>query len=85
MDNYKSALQEMCQRNKYRIPTYELEGKGGTPNHPSFTVSVTVEWDGEVLVEMATAVGKKKKDVEKMAAKKMIERITSVTSTVCVN
>ena len=78
----KNFLQEMCQKNGYELPKYELESQGGTPNKPSFEVSVTVEWNGKTLVERAVAVGKKKKDVEKIAAKKMIDRLNG-TSTVC--
>lgn len=76
MDNYKNALQEMCQKNGYGLPKYNLESDGGIPSSPRFEVSVTVEWNGEVLVETATGVGKKKKEVEKMAAKKMVERLS---------
>ena len=82
MDNYKNILQEMCQKNGYGLPTYNLESDGGLPNSPSFEVSVTVEWNGVVLVERAAAVGKKKKEVEKMAAKKMVERLSSGIITV---
>ena len=86
MENYKSTLQEMCQKNRYGIPKYKLESEGGTPNNPTFEVSVTVEWKGEVLVERATATGKKKKEVEKMAARNMIERLCGGGSfTVCIH
>lgn len=78
----KNVLQEMCQKNNYKLPKYELQSQGGTPNKPSFEVTVTVEWNGETLVERATGAGKKK-DVEKMAAKRMIDRLNG-TSTVCV-
>ena len=86
MDNYKSKLQEMCQKWGYRLPEYKLEYEGGTPNYRSFEVSVTVKWMGKVMVERAAATGKKKKEVEKMAAKLMVERITggSWLSTVCI-
>ena len=77
MDNYKNTLQEMCQKNGYGLPKYNLESDGGLPNSPRFEVSVTVEWNGQMLVERASAVGKKKKEVEKMAAKKMVERLSS--------
>lgn len=76
MDNYKNTLQEMCQKNGYGLPNYKLESDGGLPNSPCFEVSVTVEWNGQTLVERATARGKKK-EVEKMAAKKMVERLQS--------
>lgn len=83
MDNYKNTLQEMCQKNGYGLPKYRLESEGGFPNSPSFEVSVTVEWNGVVLVERAEAMGVKKKEVEKMAAKKMVERLSSGIITVC--
>lgn len=82
MDNYKNALQEMCQKNGYGLPKYKLESDGGMPNSPCFEVSVTVEWNGKVLVERAAARGMKKKEVEKMAAKKMVERLSSGIITV---
>ena len=81
-DNYKSTLQEICQKNGCGLPEYKLECEGGTPDNPHFEVSVTVEWNGEVLVERATAT-EKKKEVEKMAAKKMVERLSSGITTVC--
>ena len=77
----KNNLQEMCQKNKCPLPEYKTECREGTPNNPSFEVSVRVEWNGEILVEKASAFAKKK-EVEKMAARKMIERITGM-STVC--
>ena len=75
-------MQEMCQKNGYNLPKYELESQGGPPNRPSFDVRVIVEWKGETLVERASTVGKKK-DAEKLAAKKMIERLKGMC-TVCV-
>ena len=83
MDNYKNTLQEMCQKNGYGLPKYNLESGGGMPNSPCFEVSVTVEWNGMVLVERSAAMGKKKKEVEKMAAKKMVERLSSGVIIVC--
>ena len=77
MDNYKNTLQEMCQKNGYGLPKYKQESNGGLPNSPCFEMSVTVEWNGQTLVERASARGKKKKEVEKMAAKKMVERLQS--------
>ena len=82
MDNYKNILQEMCQKNGYGLPKYNSESGGGLPNSPIFEVSVTVEWNGQILVERAAAVGKKKKEVEKLAAKKMVERLSSGIITV---
>ena len=82
MDNYKNRLQEMCQKNGYGLPKYNLESDGGLPNSPRFEVSVTVEWNRQMLVERASAIGKKKKEVEKMAAKKMVERLSSGISIV---
>ena len=86
MDNYKNTLQEMCQKWGYRLPEYKLEYEGGASNNRSFEVSVKVEWLGEVFIERAAATGKKKKEVEKMAAKLMIERISGgfSRSTVCI-
>ena len=78
----KNHLQEMCQKNGHGLPKYALLHQDGPPNNPRFEVSVTVEWRGQELVETASAVGKKKKDVEKMAATKMIDRLMKV-STVC--
>jgi dsRNA-specific ribonuclease len=83
MDNYKNTLQEMCQKNGSGLPKYTLESDGGLPNSPMFEVSVTVEWNGQIYVERATAVGKKRKEVEKMAAKKMVERLRSGIIIVC--
>ena len=76
----KNQLQEMCQKNGQDLPKYALLSQGGTPNNPSFDVSVTVVWRGRELVVKASAAGKKKKDVEKMAAKKMIERLKEVAN-----
>ena len=77
----KNTLQEMCQKSGHGLPKYKLVSQGGTPNNPLFEVSVTVEWKGEVLVEAVSAIGKKK-EVEKMAAGRMIDRINGL-STVC--
>lgn len=79
----KNTLQEMCQKNGRGLPKYALVSQGGPPNNPSFEVSVTVEWrNGETLEERAEAFGKKK-EVEKMAARKMIDRLNQILSTVC--
>lgn len=78
--NPKNQLQELCQKRGFPIPKYTLVDRSGPSHLPVVTVSVTVEWNGEILEEVASEKGSKQKDVEKKAAEKMYERITKMLS-----
>ena len=67
MSNAKGRLQELLQYKGRPLPTYATGGVAGR-----WVCDVKVEWEaGEILRETAEAPGKKK-DVEKLAAEKML-------------
>ena len=69
MSNAKGRLQELLQGRGVLLPTYVT---GGVAGH--WKCEVKVEWEGDTLSETAEAPGKKK-DVEKLAAEKMLSRL----------
>ena len=81
--NFKNQLQELCQKRRLSIPKYDLVEYSGQSHCPVVVIRVTVNWDGEQLVEEARGEGMKRKDVEKKAAQQMYQRIydTKLSST----
>ena len=68
--DYKTALQELAQREPNRTLAYRLTGESG-PDHAK-TFSVTVLLNGASVGE---GVGHSKKEAEQMAAKAALERM----------
>ena len=69
--DYKTALQELVQRENGRVLSYRLVGESG-PDHAK-TFSVAVELNGETV---GTGTGHSKKEAEQMAAKAAIAKLT---------
>ncbi len=70
--DYKSALQELCQKQFSTLPVYQVMGESGPDHQKGFEVSIHVE---EVLC--ATGVGASKKSAEQMAAQAAFLRLTT--------
>ena len=68
--DYKTALQELVQRQSGRVLTYRLVGESG-PDHAK-TFSVAVELDG---VTVGEGSGRSKKEAEQKAAKAAIGKL----------
>lgn len=66
--DYKTALQEIIQRNPEESVTYFLTGESGPDHDKRFTVEVRL--NSNVI---GTGVGKNKKQAEQMAAKQALE------------
>lgn len=69
--DYKTALQELVQRESGRVLSYRLTGESGPDHAKEFTVAV--ELDGAVVGQGA---GRSKKEAEQMAAKEAIRKLT---------
>ncbi len=61
--DYKSRLQEQCQKNGGAMPEYRIIGEEGPDHDKTFTAAVFVEGK-----ELATGKGKTKKEAEALAA-----------------
>lgn len=73
-DRVKNDLQELLQKCHLEVPEYKKVQKSGLDNSPFFTYSVSVKLEGdEELTEVGQ--GKKKKEAEKDAASKMLQRL----------
>lgn len=68
--DYKTALQEMCQKKFKCAPHYTLQGEQGPDHDKIFEVEVTI---GENIRH--TGRGKSKKDAQKQAAQKAWENL----------
>jgi ribonuclease III len=68
----KTALQEWAQGRALPLPGYKVIAKSGAEHAPMFEVEVTVEAQGS-----ATGAASSKRDAEKEAARKMLEKIGS--------
>lgn len=68
--DYKTALQELVQRESGRVLTYRLTGESG-PDHAK-VFSMEVDLDGE---RVGQGSGRSKKEAEQMAAKAAIEKL----------
>lgn len=69
--DYKTALQELVQREAGRVLAYRLIGESGPDHAKEFTVEVGL--DGKVV---GTGTGRSKKEAEQMAAKAAIEKLS---------
>ena len=74
MSNDKGALQELLQRDGLQVPTYRTRSTG-PPHCPITESTVTVRYRNSVYRETVECRGIKKKDAEKLAAKKMLQRL----------
>ena len=66
----KTALQEWAQARALPLPAYRETARAGPPHSPSFTISVSVEGNGE-----AAAEGSSKRRAEQAAAAAMLDRL----------
>jgi ribonuclease III len=66
--DYKTALQELCQKKYKTVPIYMVTGSSGPDHDKNFTVKVIIV---NKLTEFGS--GKSKKDAEKQAAQKAWE------------
>ena len=75
MDSAKNRLQEMFQGRGLPLPHYQVKSSG-PPNCPVVECTLTVKCaDGRRLCEVAEVRGGKKKDAEKLAARKMLQAL----------
>lgn len=65
----KTALQELCQANKWETPKYRLLSQSGPQHDPSMVVKLTLEG------RSVTARGHSKKEAEQEAARKFLEKL----------
>ncbi len=70
----KTALQEWAQARGLPLPTYRETAREGPPHSPCFTISVSIEGNGE-----ATAAGSSKRRAEQAAAAAMLDRLDVTT------
>lgn len=68
--DFKTALQELVQRENGQMLTYRLTGESGPDHAKEFTVAV--ELNGETVGQ---GQGRSKKEAEQMAAKAAIEKL----------
>ena len=68
--DYKTALQELVQREAGRILTYRLTGESGPDHAKEFAVEVDL--NGAVV---GKGIGRSKKEAEQMAAKAAMDRL----------
>lgn len=73
IEDYKSALQEFCQKRFKTVPKYTLLSQEGPDHKKRFTVSVII--NNEFI---ATGKGCSKKEAENNAAKEALEKIKEV-------
>lgn len=66
--DYKTALQEIVQKNRQETLTYQLSGESGPDHDKRFTVQVLLNTN-----IFAEGSGKSKKEAEQMAAKHALE------------
>ncbi len=71
--DFKSELQEVCQREKKGVPRYSLVSERG-PDHDK-TFEVVLEIDDEVA---ANGIGKSIKEAEQMAAKRALKDLYGI-------
>ncbi len=74
--DYKTALQELCQKKYKSAPLYAMKGESGPDHDKTFEVEVAV---GETIRE--TGRGKSKKDAQKQAAQKAWEKLQHENNT----
>lgn len=65
--DYKTALQEIIQRNKGELLSYELEGEEGPPHDRTFTMAVYLNSN-----RIAVGTGKTKKEAAQAAAREAL-------------
>jgi len=70
--DYKTALQELVQRESGQVLTYRLTGESGPDHAKTFTMAVDL--NGALLGE---GEGRSKKEAEQMAAKAAIEKLNN--------
>ena len=68
--DFKTALQELVQRQPGRSIVYALKGESGPDHDKRFTVTVSV--DGE---EIGSGEGRTKKEAEQLAARSALRRL----------
>jgi len=68
LHDYKSALQELVQKNKGELLSYEIVGESGPDHDKRFECNVKI--NSNVI---ACGIGRSKKDAEQEAAKKALE------------
>ena len=75
MDNVKGQLQELFQVRGLPLPRYSVKSSG-PPHRPVVVCTVTVRGaDGRQLNEQVEVQGGKKKEAEKLAARKMLQTL----------
>ena len=74
--DYKTLLQEMCQKKNNSCPIYKVVNEEGPEHNKKFTVCVIV--NGKSLSE---GFGSSKKDAEKEAAERAYRRLTTTVET----
>lgn len=68
--DYKTELQELCQRDFSVLPVYRVLRESGPDHHKQFDVELSIR--GEVY---GTGAGRSKKEAEQQAAKTALERL----------
>ena len=69
--DYKTALQELVQRESGQVLAYRLTGEEGPDHNKRFFVEVTLNGKG-----VGQGSGRSKKEAEQMAAKAAIELLS---------
>ncbi len=71
--DFKSALQELCQKEKRGVPRYDVVGEEGPDHNKLF--EVVLEVDGEAI---SNGRGKSVKEAEQTAAKRALKEVYQV-------
>lgn len=73
----KTALQELLQKHKLALPTYEVINASGPQHKPVFKVRCAIEWQNIV----AEGVGSSRKKAETQAAEAVLQKIPPTLGT----
>ena len=71
--DYKTTLQEFCQKNKVDLPSYTLEKEEGPDHEKIFHIYVSIEHKAKVI--RADGKGNNKKEAEQKAAKHALDQL----------
>jgi ribonuclease-3 len=71
--DYKTELQELCQRDYEILPTYTLLGETGPDHQKTFEVQLSIK--GNVY---GKGIGRSKKEAEQQAAREALEKLKKV-------
>jgi len=73
LEDYKTKLQEMLQRQHLLLPTYTITRLIGPEHDCTFEVEAEIEWQGKTIKYLGS--GRSKKNAEQAAAKGILDQL----------